>query len=296
MAKAMVGQELKKAREKLGWTQEKLSEESRVNVSTISRLERDKSTRIRSRTVESLSTALRVEPSVLTQKTESEPERDFMKVRIGAAARNALALVAARYRISRERIIEIAPLLFFTAAEASLQRRRAQIRELRAAEDAVYAAAIPHLQRKSAIDDEAIETEQKSIEARDLFAKQVEDSRCGNDDPDYDRSKDNPFARYLSQLLGEVFGNDERVKPVHWGAWAGPSYQICTKEALRLTGGDEEAAEAILAGTAALHERPKPATAAELAAWARTERNRAASSDAEFLASLGIEMSEGETR
>lgn len=295
MAKATVlGSELEKARKRLGWTQEELSKKCGVNVSTIYRLERDKPTRIRASTLERLSAVMGVRPSDLTQKAAPEPERDFMKVRIGSAARNALALVASRYRVPRERIIEIAPLLFLVAAEASLLGRRANVRELRAAENAVYEAAIPHLYRTAAVDAEAVELEEKSIAARDLFAELVEDRGSGNDDSDYDRSKDNPFARYLSQLLNEVVGSDERVEPVHWGARGGPSYQICTEEALRLTGGDEEAAKAILSGDAALHERPKPANSEQIAEWAKAERDRAANSAAELLASLGIAVSDGE--
>ena len=40
----------------------------------------------------------------------AEAERSEMKLRIETAARNALTLVADRYDIRRERIIEIAPL------------------------------------------------------------------------------------------------------------------------------------------------------------------------------------------
>lgn len=216
-----------------------------------------------------------------------------MKVRIGVAARNALTLVARRYRIPRERIVEIAPLLFFVTAELSLNMRRKQIRDLRAAEDAAYEAAIPHLQRTAAIDQEAIELEEKSIEACDLFAEQIGDSQCGNDDPDYDSARENPFARYLSQLIREARGDGERIEPARCSKWVGPSYEICSNEALLITGGDREASEAILAGFAALHERPRTDLPAEIAAWAKAERERAARSAAEEWASLGIAL-EGE--
>src|SRR5215470_16329907 len=109
------GKALKEARQKKGWTQVELSEATKpkIDVSTISRIERGKPIRVRANTLSALAKALDVHPESLCPTPEAE--RDVIKLRIECGARNALTLVALRYRISREHIVEIAPLLFFIA-------------------------------------------------------------------------------------------------------------------------------------------------------------------------------------
>src|SRR5271166_3313902 len=140
------GKALTEARRKKGWTQVELSEATKpkVDVSTISRIERGKPTRVRANTLRALTKALDVQPESLCPVAEAE--RDVMKLRIETAARNALTLVAHRYRISRESIVEIAPLLFFIAAEQSLKERQSRIADVRASANALFHLyyGIPH--------------------------------------------------------------------------------------------------------------------------------------------------------
>lgn len=259
------GKALEDARRKKGWTQVQLSEATKpqINVSTISRIERGKSTRVRESTLKELGRALGVSPAALS--TRSESERDLMRLRIESAARNALTLVALRYDVRREQIVEIAPFLFFIAAEQSLRKRLKRLGELRAAADAVYSAALPHLPPKAAVDETALDCEERSIAARDLFGTIVAENVGGPDD--WDEGEGNPFARFLSDAVAEISGSAEAVR---WTPGLWPSYEICADEAAAIVGGDATATRAILSGAAALHDMPK-APPAERAEWARAE-------------------------
>jgi transcriptional regulator with XRE-family HTH domain len=280
------GKALTEARGKKGWTQVELSEATKpkVDVSTISRIERGKPTRVRANTLRALAKALEVQPESLCPVAEAE--RDVMKLRIEAAARNALTLVAHRYRISRESIIEIAPLLFFIAAEQSLEERQNRIADVSASAHALFDLyrGIPHLPPQWPIDDAAVTSEEQSIKARDLFGKKVlEDAQqflC-DFDSDFDKGEHNPFVRFLRDRLSKIDTSAELAESVRWtpGLWSdyrigtSPDYRICTEEAASLVGNDTTAAHAILCGAAALHEMPK-GSPEQRAEWARAEFDR----------------------
>jgi transcriptional regulator with XRE-family HTH domain len=272
MANNLDPKALIEAREKKGWTQRQLSEATKpmINVSTISRIERGKKPRVRDRTLKELAAALGVSPEVLCATRPTE--REVMKLRVGSAARNALTLVARRYRVSREQVIEAAPLLFFIIAEQSLQQRRKRLDELREAEDAVRGAALPHLPYHPG-DWRTLDFEARSIKARDLFGMIVAEKVGRPDDPNWREDKGNPFASFLNEALG-ASESDEFVR---WAADDGPSYAICEEEVAVLVGGDEKAAQAILNGDAALHEIPaeiRKSSPEEWAKWASAKLNR----------------------
>ncbi len=276
---------LAKARNRLDWTQDALSRNARVNVTTISRIERGKAKSVRRGTLNRLCEALKVRPSELARDPSPEPERDLMKIRMGSAARNALALVAHRYRVPRDRVVEIAPLLFFLVAEASFNARRHALQVLRAAADSVYGAAIPHLPRHAAVDEDALQREEGSIEKRDLFGVTVDEGGFAYDEADFDSKTGNPFARFLNRMMREANGGQETAD-VEWDRGGSPNYRVCENEALQLTGNDGEAADAILSGFASLHEMPKRLTPAERAAWAKAERNDWFAAADEIMSSL----------
>jgi transcriptional regulator with XRE-family HTH domain len=247
------GTALAAARNKKNWTQLELSEATKpkINVSTISRIERGKS-KVQRRVLNELCRALGVSPTDLA--THQEPERDVVKFRVEHAARNALTLVARRYRVPRERIIERAPLLFYIAAEQSLRKRREALDAFRGAADEVYAAAIPHLPLSmQTVDIEASGLEERSIKKRDLFGLELEG--CAEDDP---------FDAFLRERLAEHQQSDAED----------PLSRFCKEEAAELVDGDTEATNAILCGTAPLHEMPK-GSPAERAQWARDRHYRA---------------------
>ena len=274
------GKALTEARRKKGWTQVELSEATKpkVNVSTISRIERGKPTRARANTLRALAKALNVQPESLCLAAEAE--RDVMKIRVKTVARNALTLVALRYRISRESIIEAAPLLFFIAAEQSLKERQSRIAGVRASADDLFDLyqGIPHLPRECPVDEGAVSSEEQSIKARDLFGSKVLDDAqqfMSELDADFDETEQNPFAKFLRDSLSKVSNSAEAAESVWWppGGHAGPHYEICAEEAAAIVGGDTEASGAILRGAAALHEMPKTSPE-ERARWARAELER----------------------
>jgi transcriptional regulator with XRE-family HTH domain len=272
------GKALIEARRKRQWTQAELSEATKpqINISTISRIERGKAARVREGTLKELGRALGVPRENLC--TTSETERDVVKLRVEAAARNALTLVARRYRISRESIVEAAPLLFFIAAEKSLQERRKHIAEIRNAGDALWdmQRRTRHLPLRWPMDEGTIDSEERSIKARDLFGtKVIEDAEqlLSQLDDEYEDAEHNPFVAFLRNALAEACGSRADPETVTWTPGLWPRYEICADEAADIVGGDEKAAQAILCGAAALHEMPK-ASAAEMAEWARAEFDR----------------------
>jgi hypothetical protein len=223
-----------------------------------------------------LAKALDVHPESLCPTTEAA--RDVMKLRIESAARNALTLVALRYRISRESIIEIAPLLFFIAAEQCLQQRRERIGELRASADALFdlQRGIRHLPPHWPVDESVVSSEEQSIKARDLFGKKVlEDAPqfMSELDVDFDEAEQNPFVTFLRDGLSKISNSPETVESVRWTPGLWPSYEICTEEAANVVGNDAKAVHAIVCGAAALREIPK-GSPEQRADWARAEFDR----------------------
>lgn len=272
------GKMLAEARRKKGWTQVELSDATKpkVDVSTISRIERGKPSRVRANTVRALAKALDVQPDNLGPTAEAE--RDVMKIRIETAARNALTLVALRYRISRESIIEVAPLLFFIAAEQSLKERQKRITDVRSAADVLFdlQRAVRHLPMHWPVDESAVSSEEQSIKARDLFGRKVLDDAqqfMGEFDVDFDEAEQNPFVEFLRDSLSKVSGSNEVAESVRWSPGLWPCYDICAEEAGTIVGNDAKAAHAILCGAAALHEMPKGAPQ-QRAEWAQAEFDR----------------------
>ncbi len=267
---------LGEARVKKGWTQVELSEATkpRVDVSTISRIERGP-TRVRAKTLEALSNALEIQRESLCPVAEAE--RDVMKLRIGSAARNALTLVALRYKIKREHVIEIAPLLFFIAAEQSLRVRQEKITGMVASARALLALydGIPHLPSYWPVDEGVVSSEEESIKARDLFGKKVLEGAphlMSERHKDYDEAERNPFVAFLRDGVARVGQSPEAPDSIRWEPYSGPSYEICAEEASSIVGNDIEATRAIVSGDAPLHEMPK-GSPEERAEWAR-ERAR----------------------
>lgn len=263
---------LVEARKKKGWTQAELSEATKpqINISTISRIERSKETRVRERTLKDLCHALGVSPADLCPTTEVE--RDPVKLRLESGARNALTLVALRYQVSRENIVELAPLLFFIAAEKCLKERHRRIVELQSAADSLcdMQRKVRHLPVHWPLDEGAMASEKQSIAARDLFGTEVVDDAqqfLNERDEKYEEAEHNPFVAFLRCTLVEAGGSESDAETVTWAG--SPEYEICGEEAAALVGGDDIAARAILWGLAALHEMPK-GSPAERAEWARS--------------------------
>jgi transcriptional regulator with XRE-family HTH domain len=264
---------LRRLRRARGLSQEKLAErtggpgEPKIDKQTISRLERGERAKVRDRTVARLAQALSVVPADLTgdapvsdtPRKESAPDsRSQLNVRIGTAYRNALTLVARRYRIEPSQIVELAPFLFVWAAEKSLCWRQERLSELsrKLADMKAVAYELRHLSPQINITtyvDDAVADEQSSINGRDLFGLSIKLNLAGIG-PDFDSDTENPFADFLRELV-RSFSNVATFGG--WSASSSPAYRVCFEEAAELVGGERERADEILTGAIALNEMPK---------------------------------------
>ena len=233
-----------------------------------------------------------------------------MNVSIGDRYRNALTLVASRYQVTRQQIIEIAPLLFYIAAEQSLAKRRERLHALEQAAEEFPDYVAP-------IDWHAHSAEAASINARDLFAKKVLSGNGADEIFDWSPERDmkeNPLASHLRDLLSGVVasrkGATEDGTPdepadeewfvdahfYHWGATDAPNYYVCDEDVRASVGGDEKATEAIIWGCAALHEMPRDiqkAGPAEKASWACEEWGRSESDIVHLKRAFGFFREQG---
>lgn len=263
---------LVEARNRKRWTQSQLSEATKpqIAVSTISRIERAKEPyRVRESTLKQFAAALEVPPKELCE--DATPDPDLIKVPMGVGARNALRLIEKRYRVRRRTITELAPLLFYIAAEQSLSARRKRLEEIREATHLLgdLQSKVQHLPR-GWVDPTALDLEHSSIEQRDLFGR----THFGETrDPflyeHYVDAEHNPLAAFLTDALEKTRGPNDADEPVRCPSWSGePSYYICQDEAAEIVGGDQTAADAIVEGRADLHDKPK-GTPTEIAEWAK---------------------------
>jgi len=210
-------------------------------------------------------------PVVKREIAQQEEEKHQMNLSVAEACRNALHLVALRYKVTRRQIVELAPLLFFIAAEQSFQTRQKRLDAARDAASAMLNAAPPHLPLYCcAIDDKrALEIEERSIKERDLFGTMVFEKVEKPDDPNWEEG--DPFESFLSDALRSVC---EPAKSVR--AWGQVSYEICEDQAALLVGDNADAVRAILQGKAALQNMPEigKSSTAERAKWACAELER----------------------
>jgi hypothetical protein len=179
-------------------------------------------------------------------------------VRVGGQIRNAFSLAALHYNVPVRRIVELAPLLFVLAAEASLKRRRDKLAELEVALDRAsdHWWQIPHLPSSAAElkqQREVIEAERKSIAARDLFG----DLEFGDEFADWDdlyahdSGKENPFAVHIRELAEGV---DKAAIEALGSSSDITDYNVCWSEALDWACGDKWLAAAIQCGYVPVHE------------------------------------------
>src|SRR5258708_1711172 len=234
------GERIRALRSNRGLSQKQLAGKVKVDPGTVSRWERGEINRIRHDVLGRMRLALNAtEADICAEGPLPESDggqqvspKGQMNLSIDPACRNALALVAQRYRVRRQQIVEAAPLLFFIAAEQSLQQRRNRLRELRGAADALVAATPPHLPPHWPVDDTALEAEEQSIGARDLFGTMVGET-AGEPDS-WNRDEENPFAAFLNAALS---GIDQSMEPVEFSEWW-PIYKICPDDAPALVGDD----------------------------------------------------------
>lgn len=290
---------VKQLRDERGWTQDDLAKRAGLNKQSISRIENGESRGARQETIDLLCKAFEVDRVALTGKPSNPPapEGDSsdpygtasqLNLRIDNAARNALVLIARRYGIQLSEIVEIAPFLFFLAAERSLQWRRERLNETDNAIREVERRRdeYPYLPIDMPGNDDLMCCESDSIQQNDIFGRLYEDAnirRSFRRGRDFDHNVGNQFAVFLTEELKKLQaatpeGSSKSIRATfdgwHPDVWSTPQYQICLDEAVAMVGSDEEAVHAVLRGTAPLHEIPKDlksSTAEKLGEWAKAK-------------------------
>jgi transcriptional regulator with XRE-family HTH domain len=282
----IIGEVLKKLREAKGWSQATLAEKTqqgrlpKIDKQTISRLERRKDTKSRSRTVQQLARALGVLPRVLTGEapppetgTDQIP-KNLLRTPISDSHRNALHLVAFKYNVAIHQIVELAPFLFCWAAEANFQQRQKTLQRVINAYEAAREVekTIEHIPEGRPHDEtlEAIiKAETESIERDDLFGFALtEDPDIGGGSPNFD----NPFELFLRRLAEDV---GAAITFEYLSPFDTPQYRVCAKEAAFIVNGDTDLASDILDGQVSLNELPQDLNItnlgkeAERAEWVR---------------------------
>ena len=265
-------------------TQEELARRARLSKATVHRLEKGVQSGNRKTTLRGLAKALDVEPGVLTgqlpipapsatDRGEPEPGPQQLNIRVNAASRNALMLVALRYRMPMTRIVELAPYLFVCAAEASLARRRSKLAELEALFERADAQryTFPHLPFDivpTFVADNIIHAEKKSIEQRDILANSLPDqlfahsapvATAGEASKYYDVGEHNPFLHYLR----EAEPPNSEIAEIEWFDADAAIFSVCLEDACAFAGGDEQLGNHIVNGLIRLHEMPRELFAAD---------------------------------
>ena len=247
-------------------SQKELAAKIGTDVGTVSRWKTGKTRKIRSSKLAKLCEVLGVTQTELcadgplSEAGDAAP-RGQVTMMLDTACRNALALVARRYGVTRQQIVEVAPLLFAIIAEQSLAERRNRL-------DGYHDAAPSHLRGSlrgpyDEDDNKLLDAEERSIRQRDLFASHVVDR-------DENHHKSNPFAVFLSKRLSET--DLKKGNGVTWEEDEAPRYQIGIEELIDLLGKDQAACKLVLSGEVALAEMPgdtRKATPEVRASWVK---------------------------
>lgn len=252
-------QKLRALREKNNWTLDMLGGKCKppVDRGTINRIEMGKR-KPNSGTILRLATALGVQPEDLAEPPR-QPERqdDASKSRFETAMldsnRNALALVAHRYGVSVRTIIELAPMLFTLTAEQHLADRRADLAGVENALELAESKTPSYTLLFHEHTYDALAFERNAIHRRDLFLDQCDDPARALD-LNYEFDTHAPYPLWLKQKLRETayLGEIE-----WWWRDSEPRFTAAVDDALWLTAGDREIAEAIVKGHVAINQLQK---------------------------------------
>jgi len=187
------------------WTQGELAAATngKISKSQISRWERGQVAGIRDNSKRVLCDALGVKWEELTRSVECKPKEDTaapaeLKVSVRPSTLTALELVRLIYRIPREDIVDLAPLLFLLTAQSSLHRRSEALdAAVSGVDEAIKDAidSVPHLRHAFSWPDVTdIAEEEAAIEKRDVFFAYE----------DTDGQRHSPYVDYLSDLLDKL--------------------------------------------------------------------------------------------
>jgi transcriptional regulator with XRE-family HTH domain len=285
---------LKSLRERKGWSQQELAQKGKVTSRTILAIEKsaEETVSIQQKTLDGLSKALDERNDVLSGKAPL-PAEGFpfdLHIRLNPNVRLHFDLIKRKYGVDIQDVINVAPLLFVSAAEESLQRQQEQVEK-----DFSEFGNIPSLQRQFSNPDEYLNSQPTpwlpndlepheyfserwhAIQIRDLFEVYL---REGND-PVFEQP--NPFADYLHEVSQRPLlkntvsvGNELDFLAEGYRYWYSfsryiPDYSVCLDVLRQITLGSTDADMALTQGVVAISEIPEdlwePRKAGDRVAW-----------------------------
>ena len=200
---------LKVARKRRKMSQQQLADAVReiakgCTKDTVSRWERGVTRSIREYFRKPLCKVLRVDWEQLTEPPDqSEKPVTFTRttVPVKTALKNSLHLVAERYGIDWQEVLELAPLLFLIVAERSLLKRERRVQEIyaiweetedRLVNDVTHLGGIVAARSISA--DEQLHEEEKSLSKKDVFGRTITYEFGAGEN-------EGPFIHYIRDLV-----------------------------------------------------------------------------------------------
>lgn len=263
---------LRAERKRKGWSLHKLAKRADVDPQSIHRIEKGDNKSTRDSVIKNVSSALGISeeqltattaaplPNIKFEKPEEKQSKSGFNLDVSDAARNALKFTADRYKVSQAQIVEIAPFLFFWAAEKSLNARQNRLHSIQQKHEEISQAveALPHIQFRTIDYDDVLEpilAEANSIAERDIFGTMISEYGYESRIPSkYDESESNPMTKFLQEMVSEF---SDSAKFEWWYPDSSPHYSICKADVLKFVGGSEEAAKYIHSGQAPLRKLPK---------------------------------------
>ena len=240
-------QALKTARKQGRMSQEQLADAIGCTKDTVSRWERGKSRRVRSHLRKALCDVLRVPWEKLVEPPD-QPLRDATtKVSISKDVQTPLRLVAERYNVRPQDVLNLAPLLFLIVAERSLLERQRRFEVIDAAlqeaeqklrDNWAHLGGI--IAARSVSADDQLDEEEKSLRKRDVFGRTIKYEYRNEGD-------EGPFPHFVRDLANDL-PKDAVAYIESFGGDMIESYRIADDTLLACTGisEDEEQGQKLL--------------------------------------------------
>ena len=241
----------------------------RVSISSIKRIESANGEyEANPRIAKRLAEVLKVQPEALAKEPRAPEEaerrlRDYgyrpLKAMIDSETALAFQMVEHLYGIPARSQVLMAPLFCALLAEGSFAWRRESLAEIEGAAHTLLSIAGGHLSFAGSLGSvtEGAFREGRSIEARDVFGRQLLDDFMNENFDPQDR---NPFADYLQAFAEKSGAKDISFDPDGLGGWKTseglPEYRIAPDVVETLTGGDRWAAFALRHGFARIRDIP----------------------------------------
>ena len=293
---------LKTLRERKGWSQQELAKKGEVTSRTILAIEKngEGTVSVQQKTLIGLSKALEVRSNVLSGEAPlpAEGVPYDLRIRLSAKVRLNFDLIRKKYGVDIEDVIDVAPLLFVSAAEESRQRQQEQVehdskefeklstlwRQISNLGEHLNHPTVPWMPDGGYDEPTYFAERWHAIKNNDLYEEYLRDDGPISEQP-------NPFADYLREvsqrphLRNTVQVGDERDVETMGGYFSYsfsdyiPEHEVCLDLLQQITLGSTDADMALTQGVVAISEIPEdlwePRKAGERVAWLEDKYRRA---------------------